>query len=175
MANYELGPCQILYTDVDGSSGGLVDLGKTFGGVKVTIEESSQQLKTDQSGETPEDDMITGTVVKVSAALADISLENMAFMLKGSVETETTKKKVVIVPNAGTSLMTNAKKLVIKPYVSGIPTTDANKWITLFKAGIRAQLDLTYDASTQRVIKFEATGYPDDNTEIGCFGDDTIA
>ena len=46
MANFELGPCQILYTDVDGSSGGLVDLGKTFGGVKVTIEESSQQLKT---------------------------------------------------------------------------------------------------------------------------------
>jgi hypothetical protein len=69
--------------------------------------------------------------------------------------------------------MDNAKKIVIKPYEDGAPTTDANKWITLFKAGIRAATELTYDEETQRVLAFEATGYADDNSNIACFGDDT--
>ncbi len=173
MANYELGPCQILYCDVGDSSGALVDLGKTFGGVNVTIEETYQELKTDQSGETPEDESITGTIVKISASLADIDLDNVAFILKQTKVTDATKEKVEITPNTGTSLMTAGQKIVVKPYVSGIPTTDANKWITLTKAGIRASIDLAYDSSTQRVLKFEATGYPDTNDVIAVFGDET--
>lgn len=169
----EIGPCQILYTDVDGSAGSLNDLGKTHGGVKLSISETYQTLHSDQSGKTPEGETITGTEVKITASLADITLENLAFITKSVVIEDGTKKKVLVTPNTGTSLMDNAKKIVIKPYEDGAPTTDANKWITLYKAGIRAAAELTYDEETQRVLAFEATGYANDDGLVACFGDDT--
>lgn len=172
---YELGPCQILYHLLADSGTTLTDLGKTLGGVELEITETSQQLKTDQDGEVPVDERITGTTPKITARLADITLANLAFMLKQAVETDGTKQKVVVTPNTGTSLMTAGAKLVIKPYVAGVPTTDANKWITIPKAGITATGKLTFDNSTQRVIEFVATGYPsgDADNSVLILGDET--
>ncbi len=173
---YEIGPCQILYHLLSESGTTLTDLGKTLGGVELDIAETSQQLKTDQDGEVPVDEFITGTTPKITARLADITLANLAFMLKQTVETEGAKQKVVVTPNTGTSLMTAGAKIVLKPYVQGVPTTDANKWITIPKAGITATAKLMYDNTNQRVIEFVASGYPDadnDNAVI-IFGDETV-
>jgi hypothetical protein len=172
---YQLGPCQILYHLLSESGTTLTDLGKTFGGVELDISESMQQIKSDQDGEVPIDEFITGTVVKVTARLADITLENFAFMLKQTVETETTKKKVIVTANTGTSLMTAGAKIVIKPYVQGVPTSDANMWYTLPKAGINATAKIMFDNANQRVIEFVATGYPDDDGACLILGDETVA
>lgn len=166
MANYELGPCQ-LYNNTDDR-----DLGKTEGGVTLSVEESYQALNTDQDGETPVDETITGTNVTVTGNLADISLENMAFALKEEV---VDGSYVKITPNSGTSLLSNAKEIVIKPYVDGVPTTDEKKMILIPKAGIRASMSLQYDDSNQRVINFTLTGYPDSSLSGALANTDVVA
>jgi hypothetical protein len=166
MPYYELGPCQ-LYNNTDGR-----DLGKTEGGVILNIEESYQTLNSDQDGETPIDESITGTTVTVVGNLADISLANLAFALK---ETVVNESYVKITPNAGTSLLSNAKEICIKPYVDGVPTTNEKRMILIPKAGIRASLSMQYDDTNQRVINFTLTGYPDNSLAGALAGTDVVA
>jgi len=165
MPNYELGPAQILW---DAS-----DLGKTQGGIVVNLTETTQTLNTDQDGESPVDEWVTGTQVSITGNLADISLANIASLTKHTVTTDGTKQKVEITSNAGTSLLTNAKVAIVKPYIAGVPTTDANKWITLHTAGMKINTALNYNASDQRVMGFEMVGYADSTGLIATFGDIT--
>jgi len=156
MSDYQLGPCQ-LYNNTDGR-----DLGKTEGGVTLNIEESYQTLNTDQDGETPVDESITGTTVTIEANLANISLDNIAFSLKQTVKSDGDGSNyVAVTPNSGTSLLSNSKEICLKPYVDGVATTDESNMILMPKAGIRASLGLQYDDSNQRIINFTMTGYPD--------------
>lgn len=167
MSNYQLGPCDLTFKGTA--------LGKTFGGVRLTASQTSVELKTDQDGETPVDEFKTGTQIKVSGNLAEITLANFAFMFHTTVQTDGTKQKVEVVPGVGTSLMDQGGVLILKPYVAGVVTTDANKWITLHQAGMKATMDLAYDANTQQAMQFEAVGYPDSTGVIATFGDTTIA
>lgn len=166
-SNYYLGPCQILFKGAD--------LGKTEGGVKVAAAQTSVELHTDQDGETPVDEYKTGTTFKVSGSLAEITLANFAAMFHSTVVTSGTKQKVKVVPGVGTSLMDQGGVLIIKPYIAGTVTTNANKWITLHNAGMKATIDLAFDRSTQQVMNFEAVGYPDSTGLLATFGDTTIA
>ncbi len=167
MSDYRLGPC---YISFKGS-----DLGKTEGGVNVTLSNTFQMLHTDQDGETPVDEYITGTDVKVAGSLAQITLDNIAAIMNETLEESGGKQKVEISPNVGTSLLDNGGELIIKPYVNGIVTTDQNLWITLHNAGMKAQADLAFNRNDQQVIKFEAVGYPDSSTSlIATFGDTTF-
>jgi hypothetical protein len=174
MANYELGPCQIAYFTSTQSRGQAVDLGKTFGGVTLSVEETYQQLKTDQDGTVPVDEWITGTTPKITAKLADITLENIALMFKTTVHTRSAGCKVVDVSsNTGYSLKSNYIAVIIKPYVNGVPATNKSYWITMPVAGIRATASLEYNVDTQRVINFEVSGYPDASGRVIRFGDTT--
>jgi len=146
------------------------DLGKTNGGVTLTVSESSQTLNTDQDGETPINEVITGTTVSMEASLADITLENFAMTHKVSVEGTSGTQRVEIKPNVGSSLIDSAKKLVLVPYAGDSVSTDPEKLITIPKAGIRSAEELSFDSSTQRVIKVQFTGYPDDANNILVFG-----
>ena len=165
MSNYYLGPCQILFKGVD--------LGKTEGGIKVTANQTSVELHTDQDGETPVDEYKTGTKMGVSGSLAEITLTNFATMFHTTVTIDGIKQKVTVVPGVGTSLKDAGGALIVKPYVSGSVTALANKWITLNQAGMKASIDLAFNRSDQQVMAFEAVGYPDSNSIIGVFGDAT--
>lgn len=148
---YELGPCEIINVTTG------LSLGKTNGGVTLKLEESTVELHTDQDGENPVDEVITGTKVTVEASLADITLSNLAMSLKTTVVSD----QIKVLPHVGTSLFDNAKELCIKPYINGIITTDMTKMILIPKAGIRAAADMSYNAKDQRVVKMTITGYPD--------------
>jgi hypothetical protein len=150
---YELGPCQI-YNNTDST-----DLGKTNGGVTVSVEESTVALTTDQDGETPVDEQITGTTVTVECNLADITLSNLAFALKTSPTAVNGHVKVIT--NVGTSLLSNAKEISIRPYENGAVTTNKDRMLLIPKAGIKANMGMNYDSSNQRVIALTLTGYPD--------------
>jgi len=163
MSNYYLGPCQIIFKDSD--------LGKTEGGIRVTANQSSVEIHTDQDGETPVDEFKTGTTMGISGSLAEITLANFAFMFHTTVITDGTKQKVSVVPGVGTSLKDQGGVLIVKPYIAGAVTADANKWITLHQAGMKASIDLAFNRSDQQVMAFEAVGYPDSNSIIGTFGD----
>lgn len=169
MSNYQLGPCQIEYP-------AGTNLGKTFGGVTVTVEESFAPIQTDQDGENPVDEFITGTMVTIEGSLAEITIENLAKMFKQNITVDGTKKKVEIKPNVGTSLLAESSVMVIKPYDGGSVSGDANDFITLLHAGLRANTSLTFNSSDQRTIGFTATGFPDTSTGvIAVFGDTSAA
>ena len=168
MADYELGPCQILLN--------AVDMGKTEGGVTISVGETTVVLNTDQDGETPVDEVVTGTTVTITGNLAEITLANIASVLKGSVVTNGAKEKVEVTPNVGTSLLSNSNEIIVKPYVDGSPSTEENDWITMGAAGLKAAMALNYNKSDQRVIAFEAVGYPHGASDvIATFGDTTAA
>jgi len=172
----ELGPCQILYGNVGGSANNLTDLGKTFGGVTLSIEENLQQLKSDQSGDTPEDEFISGRVIRMTASLADISLNTFATVFKSSVAGNGNNACVSVNTGAGTSLLTNAKKFLLKPYENGSPSSNALRWITIYKGGISSAMELTFDSTTQRAVKFTVTAYPYANANNNCiaFGNTSV-
>lgn len=169
---FELGPCQILYGNVGDAANNCTDLGKTYGGVTLSIEETKQQLKSDQSGESPEDEYITGRTVKIAASLADISLNAFAMIFKTTVANNC----VNVNTGVGTSLISNAKKFILKPYDNGTVTSNAARFITVYKGGISSAVEAVYDASTQRVLKFEVVGYPYNNANnaIIAFGNTSV-
>jgi len=168
MSNFKLGPVQITI--------GGNDMGKTEGGVTVALTESSVPLHTDQDGETPVDEIITGTSITVTGNLAENTLDNIATLAKTSVVSDASdpqKQKVEVGANVGYSLFANAVEVVLKPYDGGVVSTNANDWLTIPKAGIKFNGNLQYDLKTQRVIGFTITGYPDANGVLAIFGDMT--
>ena len=158
-SDYQLGPCDIVYDEAS--------LGKTTGGVTVTIERTHTPLNTDQDGESPVDEYVTGTTVTVEGALAEITLENIATLYNTSID----GSNVVIGTAVGTSLLTNSKEMIIKPYDGGSVSNLPEDWITLYHAGLKATAALTYNATDQRSLAFTASGYPNDSGNVVVFGD----
>lgn len=164
-------------THVDTTSISLAyaSLGKTFGGVTVELAETSNKLQTDQDGESPVDEVITGTTATIKGSLADITLENFATIHKTSVVGTSPNRKVIVYSNAGASLKTNALKLLLVPYAGTAVTTESERCIIMPSAGIRASETLTYDANTQRILEFEATSFVSSGNQVLIIGDENAS
>lgn len=74
-----LGSCDVTYN--------AVDLGATKGGVDVEISTEKYTVTSDQTGETPLKDIITGTTVTVTVPMAETDLQKLKQMLPQSVMT----------------------------------------------------------------------------------------
>ncbi len=71
-----LGSCDVTYN--------AVDLGATKGGVEVEVATEKYTVKSDQTGETPLKDIITGTTVTVKVPMAETDLQRLKQMLPQS-------------------------------------------------------------------------------------------
>ena len=164
----QLGPCQI---EFDATS-----IGETLGGVTLNITENVAEIKSDQKGDTVKDERVVGISVSISAALSDISLDHLATLFKTTKVTDATdptKEKVVVSSTVNKSLASNGKKLVLKPIIDGVATSDANLWITFPNANFKVTASAAFNSSDQRVYAFEAKAYPDSNNQVIIFGDET--
>lgn len=169
ITNYALGPCKIEFPEG-------TDLGKTSGGVTVTMEESFAALNTDQDGENPVDEYITGTTVTLEGSLAEITLANVAKLFKKTVQSDNGSKKVEIKTGVGTSMLNESNVMILKPYDGGTVSGDPNDFLTVHNAGLKASTSVSYNATDQRVLGFTATGYPDTATGlIATWGDTSVA
>lgn len=74
--NVKLGVCSVTF---DG-----VDLGYTKGGVEVTVQTTTHEVKVDQFGESPIDDVILGRTCMAKVPLAETTLENMVRVVPGA-------------------------------------------------------------------------------------------
>lgn len=61
------------------------DMGATKGGVEVHVKTSTHEVKTDQTGETPVKEIITGTTVEVKVPMAETDLDRLTVILPQSV------------------------------------------------------------------------------------------
>ncbi len=139
----ELGPCDVSYNSVA--------LGKTHGGVTVTIKDDSTDLMSDQFGTSPEDTIITGTIVEVKLALAEITFAKLVSILQPqealtSADAMTGKNKV------GTALLALAQELRLTKYVDGAVSALPIHDIIFPKAAPVGDVELSYDANNQRVL-----------------------
>ena len=168
ISNYALGPCKVEFPEG-------TDLGKTSGGVTVTMEETFTPLNTDQDGENPVDEYITGTTVSIEGSLAEVTLENVAKLFKRTVVGTGDSQKVEVNTGVGTSMLGESSVMILKPYDGGTVTGDATEWLTIHNAGMKASASLNYNATDQRVLGFTATGYPDTATGLIATWGDTAA
>lgn len=148
----ELGPCSVAF----GTAGSETSLGKTHGGVTVTMSDDSVDLKSDQYGSSAEDTIITGTNVEVELSLAEITLARLATALNQTAATSFVAGE----NNVGTSMLTNAGSLLLKKYVNGSESSDAADQIRFPAACPVADISLSYDAENQRVLKVKFKCFP---------------
>jgi hypothetical protein len=161
----DLGPCQVLF----GDPGNEVDLGVTSGGVRFIDEISTQDLTTDQFGESPVDSVVTGRNVRVECKFADIrqNLELWAKVLPGAQLTGTPpNQKLTVKRNVGENDRSVAKRLILKRIVGDVPSTDKRDWIICPIATPRASPSLDFDATTQRALDVTFKIYPDLTTGV---------
>lgn len=168
----ELGPCQVMFNGVD--------LGKTNGGVTVKISDSSVDLKSDQFGDAPEDTVITGTMVEVTMALAEIDIATLESILQPQVASAGVSVSAAAVAGrnkTGTSLKSLGQELKLVKYVGGIPSIAEADVIIFPVAAPIGDVELSYDASNQRVLNATFKCFPGTVNAITdilyYFGDET--
>jgi len=142
------------------------DLGKTHGGGTIAFGEETTELTTDQDGATPVDIVATGVSATITMNLADITLDNFAFVHKTSVSGTSPNRRVVVPTASGCSTLGNAKKILVVPYGCSDgyvgPTKESEGTYFIPSGGIVAKEELSFNASDQRVIAVEIHAYPDD-------------
>jgi hypothetical protein len=59
-------------------------------------------------------------------------------------------------------MFANSQQLILKPLVDNIPSSDDTEWLYVHRAYPIADAELTYDNSSQRVVKVTFKAFPDD-------------
>jgi len=153
----DLGPCVVEWK---GS-----EIGRTRGGVIHRDTESAEGIYTDQTGTTKIDTITTGRVCEVETPFTRLTVAQFALVTGGASATSS-HAVVVSNTNVGTSLYDNADALILKPIKDGVAETDENKWLKYFKAAPRADHELTFDESNQRVFRTFWEIFPDENGRL---------
>lgn len=155
LGDMELGPCQISF----GTAGAEVDLGRTEGDVVITWETDIADLKSDQYGTKPEDQVITGMGATIKVPLAENTKTNWALALNQSVSVggHLIEGASII----GTKLYDQAESLLLKKYVDGVASTDEADWIRFPRAAPTGNFSTSFGVANQRIIEVTFTAYPD--------------
>lgn len=153
----DLGPCRISFKGVD--------LGSTSGGVIVRYTEETTPVMTDQTGNTHVDDINLGSTVEVEANLTRTAAATLAGIFPGASGSGTSGDTILFRNAVGSSRRDDAGKLVVKRVTkNGQASTDEKDWITFFEAAPHSEMEWTYDAETQRVVKVMFKVYPVENS-----------
>lgn len=170
--NVPIGPATVEF----GEGVDLVEFDITKGGIQFQSSTSKQDITVDQYGDTVVKSILKGRTAQVTVPFALHDLDKLAEVIPNSTlvtdATTPTKKKIVVKSQAGYDMLTNAKKLVIKPTD---PAATPNDWITIPLAGAMADPEYTYDSDNERVVNITFVAYPDLTTDgtLYVIGDDT--
>lgn len=160
-----LGPCQVWY----GPAGAEEEKGKTHGGVIFRCTEDAVEIFFDQFGTTPYDAYTVGKPTEIEANFANLSYE----LLENLMPTEATHYGPMPTPTPyagddaldvwlglGTSHRDNAQRLILIPYLNGVPSPDVEDHIFVPLAYPRINLEWPFDAETQRVVNTIFKAFP---------------
>ncbi|HOY09614.1 MAG TPA: hypothetical protein PLB05_06010 [Candidatus Omnitrophota bacterium] len=151
----DLGPCQITF---DG-----VDIGKTHGGVTFRDSLVQTEVKEDQAGATPVDHIINGRSIQVEVPMTRSTLAQLMIVLPGA---SSFGSHIRVCNYVGIQRAAYAKQLIITPLVDGVPQEDS---LTIFKASPIPDIELIFDAESQRVYKVIFNAYPDSTKNNGLY------
>lgn len=174
-SNIRMGTCKIIY---DG-----VDLGLTIGGVEVTVETTTKEIKVDQFGDTVASEYIMGRQIMVKVPMAETTVENMNSIMPGSVLTGPEgASKVEVRSGVNTNLLDAAKVLILRPVEKVDEDTpdgsndDKSEDLTVWKAATPGAASFAYKYNEERILNAEFKGYVDtaNNNRIFTYGDPDI-
>lgn len=148
-------------------------LGRTKGGVTVSIAPENVKLTADQWGETPVDFALNGETVTVTARIAEIDLDVWEAAIAHATRTGATEGRLTFGSNAGKRLAGKAGQLVCRP----IGNTDGAEDIVLYKAVSMDEIEVDFNNEDQRVLEIPFVGLVDttkaDGNWLGHIGDST--
>jgi len=173
-----LGPCQIWW----GPVGLEEELGKTHGGVHWFDTETQADIFFDQVGTSKWDAYITGVEARVEADFANLSHELMDTIINGTTlytdGATPTFCNLVLDRWApvGLSKRDNAQRLILKPYINGVVSPNPCYWVYFPLSYPHVDMDLVFDAETQRVIHtiFEIFPVSQNCPRLWFMGDETL-
>lgn len=160
----DLGPAVVLW---NGS-----EIGVTYGGIKVKIDDNVAEIKEDGTGVIPVDAVFTGRkVADIEVPLTRFTIEQLDTIFHGAAAVA----DVLTISNVvGESMYDSAQPLVIKPLINDVASADSTEWITLYKTFPVAKIELSYDNQNQRVAKFAFQVFPSQESgekgKLGSFG-----
>ena len=147
-----IGPCQVEY---DGTSIGLMK-----DGASVAYDEETVITTADVTGNTARKKIIIGQSLKVTGAVTEVTLAQIAAMLGATVVEGATKDEVRIVNRVGEDLIDSAAELVLKPVVQGVVSVATDEWFYVPKATLIPVLAVAYKFNEQKQWGFEFEGHP---------------
>lgn len=150
-----------------------VDMGYTKGGLSLKIDDKVVELTVDQWGDTLMDAVNSGRRVEVEATLAETVNGTMAKVLGDAIVSGQTFR---IGNPIGGSKRSQARTLVIKPRVGGVPSSSTSGYWRTFETAVPlATIEESYDGK-QNVYKTKwlILMRTSDNT-FGVVGDPALA
>jgi hypothetical protein len=156
-----------------------VNVGFTKGGTQIDTQVTTFTVTTDQTGDTPVDEVVSGKVPSLIIGFAEWSQKNFkrAMPESGNIIRTGTKRRFEVTTSVGYSLLANAVQIRIKPLLDGKnETTDWNYIVTLPLCAPSAQtLSLKFEPKTQRPIMAKFAVFPDvaNNDRLWYLGDPT--
>ena len=154
----DLGPCVVLY--------GGVSTGENIS-VNFRSSDDTAPVKTAAFGSASKDEIFTGRSVEVEVMLTQTTLIQLGAMM---VDTTITTNELMVATNVGTAMSDNRAQLIIKPVVGGTASATATKWLTVFAACPKVDMDIVYDVDGQRVFKTTFVGFPATAAEAAVSG-----
>ena len=159
-----LGPCRIYWdTDSDGSNG--LDLGPTQG-AKLMFKEVKAPTNNDQYGSEPSNMITTGDSCMLEATFTQATLERLASTTPGFDIERNTGGDIVSFTfgsSIGNSDQEIGRQMKIVPLLGGTETEDTLRILHIWRASPMAEIETTFDVSTQRVTKLTFNAYRDES------------
>lgn len=153
--NVPIGPAVVEY----GDTADKVVFDITKGGIQFSATTSKQDITVDQYGDTVVKSILKGRTAQVTVPFALYDLAKLATVIPNSELVGTgDSAKINVKAQAGFDLLTNAKKLVIKPTD---PDATPNDYITVPLAGALADPEYTFNADNERIVNITFIAYPD--------------
>lgn len=176
----ELGPCMVYFGTADAEVV-IGDVGDTEGGVTINFTNTYADLLSDQHGASPLDKVIVGRGATINVPIADVDLDAFAIVMGQTKKRLGADVGVAGESLVGTKLSTLAQSLLLKKYVDGVVSTEAEtdgvpNWIRFPVCAPSAEtLALVFDKTTQRTLPAVFFAMPDANSRLYFAGDETAA
>ncbi len=152
------GPCNATLGTASGET--EISLGE-FENVSLKYGSEKTDLFTAQGGTAPQDAVISGSFCDVEISMAQGTLERLAATVQG-FETNESGGSIVgfsFGPSIGERDLSIAQQLTLVRVVDSIESTDPLDTIDIWKLAFNANIEMTYDAATQRFIALAGRAY----------------
>jgi len=134
--------------------------GDAFGDIIFSTSHDVVEVLEATKGTSPIDHIFTGEGCEVVVPMTRATYARLTTVIPGASGSGTTANQVVVRSVVGQSMFDNAKKLIIKPVVGGVISTDESQWLTIFKASPKlTDTQLTFNNSSQRFFNVTFIGY----------------